>query len=48
VLARFLPRDQQFFTHFAAAGGNALATVRLLAEIVEFSTDASRVLVPRP
>jgi len=42
VLARFLPRDQQFFTHFAAAGGNALATVRLLAEIIEPSPDTER------
>jgi len=42
VLARFLPRDQQFFTHFAAAAESALATVRLLAEIIEPSPDTER------
>ena len=42
VLARFLPRDQQFFSHFAAAAENAVATAKLLAEIVELGPDTER------
>ena len=35
VLARFLPRDEQFFTFFADAAQNAVEVARLLAEIIE-------------
>jgi len=42
VLARFLPRDQQFFSHFAAAAENAVATAKLLAEIVELGPETER------
>ena len=36
VLARFLPRDEQFFDHFTESAANALETAKLLTEIVEF------------
>jgi uncharacterized protein len=42
VLARFLPRDEQFFTHFNDSAANALETARLLAEIIEFGPDIDR------
>jgi predicted phosphate transport protein (TIGR00153 family) len=42
VLARFLPRDQQFFSHFADAAENAVATARLLAETIECGPDMER------
>ena len=42
VIARFLPKDEQFFGHFAEAAANALATARLLAEIVEGGPETDR------
>jgi uncharacterized protein Yka (UPF0111/DUF47 family) len=42
VLARFLPRDEQFFTHFNDSAANALETARLLAEIIEFGPETDR------
>ena len=42
VLARFLPRDEQFFDHFTESAANALETAKLLAEIVEFGPDTER------
>jgi uncharacterized protein Yka (UPF0111/DUF47 family) len=42
VLARFLPRDEQFFTHFNDSASNALETARLLAEVIEFGPDTER------
>jgi predicted phosphate transport protein (TIGR00153 family) len=35
VLARFLPRDQQFFAHFAEAAANSVESAKLLAQIIE-------------
>lgn len=42
VLARFLPRDQQFFAQFADAAENAAATARKLAEVIEFGPETER------
>src|SRR5215213_3912304 len=42
VLARFLPRDEQFFTHFRDAAENAAETARLLAEVVDNGSDTER------
>ncbi len=42
VLARFLPRDEQFFTHFRDAAENAAETARMLNEIVENGTETER------
>jgi predicted phosphate transport protein (TIGR00153 family) len=42
VLARFLPRDQQFFSLFAEAAHNAVATAKMLAEIFEGGPDMER------
>jgi uncharacterized protein len=42
VLARFLPRDEQFFTHFADSANNALELARLLTEVIEFGPDTER------
>ena len=42
VLARFLPKDEQFFGHFTDAAANALEAARLLAEIIEFGPDIAR------
>jgi uncharacterized protein Yka (UPF0111/DUF47 family) len=42
VLARFLPRDEQFFTHFNDSAANALETAQLLIEIIEFGPDTER------
>ena len=42
VLARFLPRDEQFFDHFNESAANALETAKLLTEIVEFGPDTER------
>jgi predicted phosphate transport protein (TIGR00153 family) len=42
VLARFLPRDEQFFTHFNDSATNALETATLLAEIIGFGPDTER------
>jgi predicted phosphate transport protein (TIGR00153 family) len=42
VLARFLPRDEQFFNHFRDAAENAAETARLLAEVIENGTEPER------
>ena len=42
VLARFLPRDEQFFTHFSDSASNALETATLLGEVIEFGPDTDR------
>lgn len=42
VLARFLPRDQQFFAHFAGAAENAVATAKLLADVIDGGPDMGR------
>jgi uncharacterized protein Yka (UPF0111/DUF47 family) len=42
VLARFLPKDEQFFDLFAEAAGNALAAAQLLADIIESGEDIER------
>jgi predicted phosphate transport protein (TIGR00153 family) len=42
VLARFLPRDEQFFTHFADSAKNALEMAQLLVEVIEFGPDTER------
>jgi uncharacterized protein len=42
VLARFLPRDEQFFTLFRDAAENAAETARLLAEVVDNGADTER------
>jgi uncharacterized protein len=42
VLARFLPRDQQFFAQFAEAAANAVETAKLLAEVIEFGPTIER------
>ena len=42
VMARFLPKDEQFFDLFAEAATNALATAQLLAEIISCSDDIER------
>jgi predicted phosphate transport protein (TIGR00153 family) len=42
VLARFLPRDEQFFTHFRDAADNAAEAARLLAEIVDNGSETER------
>jgi len=42
VLARFLPRDEQFFTHFNDAANNSLEMAKLLSEVIEFGPDTER------
>jgi uncharacterized protein len=42
VLARFLPKDEQFFGHFTDAAANALDAAQLLAEIIEHGPDTER------
>lgn len=42
VLARFLPRDEQFFKHFADAAENAAEAARLLASVLESDEDLER------
>ena len=42
VIARFLPKNEQFFGHFNEAAANALATARLLAEVVEGGPETER------
>jgi predicted phosphate transport protein (TIGR00153 family) len=42
VLARFLPRDEQFFDYFNESAANALETAKLLTEIIEFGPDTER------
>ena len=42
VLARFLPRDEQFFDYFNESAANALETAKLLTEIIEFGPETER------
>jgi predicted phosphate transport protein (TIGR00153 family) len=42
VLARFLPRDEQFFAHFRDAAENAAETARLLVEVVDNGSETER------
>jgi predicted phosphate transport protein (TIGR00153 family) len=42
VLARFLPRDEQFFEHFNAGAANALETAQLLSEVFEGGDEPDR------
>ncbi len=42
VLARFLPRDQQFFAQFAEAAANAVETAKLLAQVIECGSTIER------
>jgi predicted phosphate transport protein (TIGR00153 family) len=42
VLARFLPRDEQFFTKFALAADNAVAAAKMLSIVTEFGPDIER------
>ena len=42
VLARFLPRDEQFFTYFTDAAANAAEVAQVLAEVVEQGGDIER------
>jgi predicted phosphate transport protein (TIGR00153 family) len=42
VLARFLPRDEQFYVHFRDAAENAAETARLLAEVVDNGSETER------
>lgn len=42
VLARFLPRDEQFFDHFRASAANAAEVATLLAEVVEDGDEVER------
>lgn len=43
VLAKFLPRDEQFFTLFAEAAENGLAGARVLNDIVRIEASSERV-----
>lgn len=42
VIARFLPKDEQFFGHFNDGAANALETARLLVEVVEYGPETER------
>ena len=42
VLARFLPKDEQFFSHFKDAADNAAETARVLTEVVDGGADTER------
>jgi predicted phosphate transport protein (TIGR00153 family) len=42
VLARFLPRDEQFFDHFREAAANAAEAAHLLADLFERGDDVER------
>jgi uncharacterized protein len=42
VLARFLPRDEQFFTYFSEAGQNAAEAAKVLREVVDGGPDLDR------
>ena len=42
VLARFLPKDEQFFSHFKDAADNAAESARVLAEVVDSGADTER------
>ncbi len=42
VLARFLPRDEQFFEYFRDGAANAVEVAAVLAEVVEMGSDTER------
>jgi predicted phosphate transport protein (TIGR00153 family) len=42
VLARFLPKDEHFFSHFKDAADNAAESARVLSEIVDSGVDTER------
>jgi predicted phosphate transport protein (TIGR00153 family) len=42
VLRRFLPRDEQFFTHFREAAENAAEAARVLGEAVDNASETER------
>ena len=42
VLARFLPKDEQFFSHFKDAADNAAESARVLTEVVDNGADTER------
>jgi uncharacterized protein Yka (UPF0111/DUF47 family) len=42
VLARFLPKDEHFFSHFKDAADNAAECARVLAEVVDNGVDTDR------
>jgi uncharacterized protein len=42
VLARFLPRDEQFFDHFRDSAANAAEVTAVLAQVVENGPDRER------
>jgi predicted phosphate transport protein (TIGR00153 family) len=42
VLARFLPRDEQFFTHFSEAAANAAEAAEVLRDVVQGGPDLER------
>jgi predicted phosphate transport protein (TIGR00153 family) len=42
VLARFLPRDEQFFDYFREAAGNAAEAAHLLAELIDSTDEVER------
>src|ERR671921_1458062 len=42
VLARFLPRDEQFFDQFEDAGANAAQVTEVLAKVVANGADRER------
>jgi uncharacterized protein len=42
VLARFLPRDEQFFTYFAEGGQNAAEAAEVLRDVVQGGPDLDR------
>lgn len=42
VLARFLPRDEQFFAQFADSAANAVEAAKLLAQVVECGPSIDR------
>ena len=42
VLARFLPRDEQFFRHFRDAATNAVEVAQVLVEVVDLGEDTER------
>jgi len=42
VLARFLPRDEQFFDYFREAATNAAEVARVLVEVIEQGDEIER------
>jgi predicted phosphate transport protein (TIGR00153 family) len=42
VLAKFLPRDEQFYVHFNDAANNSLEMAKLLTEVIESGPDTER------